>query len=107
MESIWSLYGVHVESMWSPGESMWSPGESMWSLCGVHVESMWSLCGVQGCPPKKGNFLYSTWSPVESMWSYGVHMESMGECKVHDTAPTLEDSLDLIRNCSSLDLDTS
>ena len=26
----------------------------------------------------------STWSPVESMWSYGVHMESMGECKVHE-----------------------
>jgi hypothetical protein len=31
-----------------------------------------------------------TWSPLESMWSYGVHMESMGECKVHGLLGTYE-----------------
>ena len=42
-------------------------------LFGVHVGSMWSPCGVY----------------VDSMWSHGVHMESMGECKVHSKTLTL------------------
>jgi hypothetical protein len=36
--------------------------------------------GCQVLDQQKNSIL---WSPVESMWSYGVHMESMGECKVH------------------------
>jgi hypothetical protein len=37
--------------------------DSMWTPCGLHVDSMWTL--------------------VESIWSYGVHMESIGQGKVH------------------------
>ena len=46
LESMWSPHGVHVESIWSLCgayvESMWSP----WSLCGVHMESIWNCGGV-------------------------------------------------------------
>jgi len=66
MESIWSqsgVYGLNLESMWSPhGVHV----ESIWSQYGVHMEPMWSLCGV---------YVES----MESMWSpYGVHMELWG-----------------------------
>jgi hypothetical protein len=49
-----SPYGVHMESIWSPGESMWSPGVSTQKrqFFVLHVESTWSLCGV----------MESTWS---------------------------------------------
>ena len=56
---------VQVESSgsrWSPG-GVHSPISKTCTLTILHVES--------------------TWSPVESMWSYGVHVDSMGEGKVH------------------------
>jgi hypothetical protein len=84
MESTWSLYGVQMESIWSPdGVYM----ESRWSLYGVHntiikictvLCLVWTPCGLH---------VDSMWTLVESIWSYGVHMESMGQSKVHDKSP--------------------
>ena len=65
-----------MESRWSPMESRWSPVGSKWSPGGVHSSipktCTWTILHVD-----------STWSPVEFMWSHGVHVDSMGEGKVH------------------------
>jgi hypothetical protein len=58
MESIWSPDGVYMESI-----TQLSKYALSCVLCGLYVDFMWTL--------------------VESIWSYGVHMESMGQSKVH------------------------
>jgi hypothetical protein len=66
MESTWSPDRVYIESI---------AQLSKYALS--YVDSMWTPCG-------------SIWTLVESMWSYGVHMESMGEGKVHQMAKELK-----------------
>jgi hypothetical protein len=64
MESTWSPHRVYMESI-----TQLSKYALSYVLCGLYVDSMWTL--------------------VESIWSYGVHMESMGQGKVHVQGRTL------------------
>jgi hypothetical protein len=51
--------------------------ESTWSPDGVYMKTIAQL--------SKYALFYvdSMWTLVEAVWSYGVHIESMGEDKVH------------------------
>ena len=88
MVSIWTPPGIHMETMWCPGENhIVSTFETMCCPPGNHIVSTWKPNGVHlettWCA--HGNHIISTWQPCNvhrnymgSMWKpCGVHMETM------------------------------